>query len=301
MAKGNLEMKLPADLTVDYKFTEYLEKRCSELDLLHSYDVGEDGTEEISLAVINLNPSPTASTPTFAGVNADNFIYPCSIYKMYVAGALLSLIDQGKYDLYQQVTVESPNDVDRSKEIPTDPRPLLAAGDLVTINYLLDLMITRSDNTAANCCIDLATRPAINKILAKYNYAGSEVTRKYLSRSKEDEGYADVPSTMTCALHTSDFLYRVATNQFESPWVSKQLMTLLGRQLDKSKLALGLPASAMTYHKTGWFSYWSGDCMIVSDNTANYVISLILPIPDEDAKPIYKQLAADIHDYIINL
>ncbi|QQE13511.1 serine hydrolase [Planctomycetota bacterium] len=294
MEKGTSKMKLPADYTVDYKLTEKLEQLCSELDLLHSFDVGEDGVEEISLAVVDLN----TPQPEFAGVSPDNFIYPCSIYKMYVAGTLLSLIEQGVYSLDQQVTVESPNDVDRSKEIPTDPRPLLAAGDIVTIGYLLDLMITRSDNAAANCCIDLAQRPRIDATLHKYNYKGSEVTRKYLSRSKEDEGYADVPSTMTCALHTTDFLYRIATNQFESPWVSLQMMTFLGRQLDKSKLALGLPSNAMAYHKTGWFSYWSGDCMIVDDGKTNFVISLILPISADDAKPIYKRIAEEVFAYM---
>ena len=291
-----MTMKLPSDYEVDYKLNDLLDKLCDELDLHHSFDVGEDGLEEISLAVIDMNKK---SKPGFAGVTPDNFIYPCSIYKMYVAGALLKLIEDGVYDLHQQVKVNSPNDVDNSKEIPTDPRPLLRDGDTVTINYLLDLMITRSDNSAANCCIDLAQRPRINKLYEKYNYKGSEVTRKYLSRKKEDEGYANVPSTMTCALHTSDFLYRIATDQFESPWVSMQMRTLLGRQLDKSKLALGLPGDAMTYHKTGWFSYWSGDCMFVSTGKINYVISLILPIPAEDAQPIYKRIASEVHNYML--
>ncbi|WP_432798638.1 serine hydrolase [Poriferisphaera sp. WC338] len=297
-------MKLPADYVVDYKLNDFLNEMVNDLDLHHSFDVGEDGLEEISLAVVDFTgwekKQAKKQTVRFGGVYHDNFIYPCSIYKMYVAGALLSLIEKGEYELDQVVEVKSPNDVDRSKEIPSDPRPLLHAGDKVTIGYLLDLMITRSDNCAANCCIDMAQRPRINEMLLRYGYAGSEVTRKYLSRSKEDEGYADVPSTMTCGLHTSDFLYRAATGQMESPWVSQQLMRLLGGQLDKSKLAKGLPRDAMMYHKTGWFSYWSGDCAVIDDGAVRYALSLILPIAAAKAELIYKEIAAAVHGYMTN-
>ena len=95
--------------------------------------------------------------------------------------------------------VKSPNDVDKSEEISYDPRPLLKDGDTVTVNYLLDLMITRSDNSAANCLIDIATRDSINKTMHENGWHGSEVTRKFLSRKYEDRGYDTIKGTETCA------------------------------------------------------------------------------------------------------
>ena len=59
-----------------------------------------------------------------------------------------------------------------------DPRPLLKDGDTVTINYLLDLMITRSDNSAANCLIDVATRDSINKTMHENGWMGSRCYAK---------------------------------------------------------------------------------------------------------------------------
>ena len=53
-------------------------------------------------------------------------------------------------------------------------------------------MITRSDNTAANCLIDFAQRPKINELLHSYGWQGSEVTRKFLKRPVEDEAYRKV-------------------------------------------------------------------------------------------------------------
>lgn len=42
----------------------------------------------------------------------------------------------------------------------------------MTIHYLLDLMITRSDNSAAYCLIDIAGRPNINLTMLQNNWAG---------------------------------------------------------------------------------------------------------------------------------
>jgi beta-lactamase class A len=186
--------------------------------------------------------------------------------------------------------------VDRSKEIEFDPRPLLQAGDSVTVNYLLDLMITRSDNSAANCLIDIAGRENINDLMHMYNWFGSEVTRKFLSRKYEDPGYEKIRGTETCALHAADFLYRIETNQLACPWVSMQMKSFLARQLDNTKLATGLPPNAMFYHKTGWFSCWTHDVGIVDDGKVRYIIACFLPLKEELALPKYKELANRIHE-----
>lgn len=257
-----------------------------------SFDVGEDGKEEISFAVIDLS----GSKPLIGGVNMDNFIYPASVYKMYVAAQVLAQVSRNEQSIFAPYIAKSPNVVDRSKEIKTDPRPLLKEGDTVNINYLLDLMITRSDNSAANCLIDIATRKKINEMMHQYGWNGSEVTRKFLKRKFEDPGYDTVASTMTCALHAADYMYRVYTNQMVNPWVSMQLKSLFGRQLDKSKLASGLPGNVMYYNKTGWFSYWTNDVGIADDGNTRYIISLFMPLEEEMALPKFKSISAKVYD-----
>jgi beta-lactamase class A len=163
------------------------------------------------------------------------------------------------------------------------------------VNYLLDLMITRSDNSAANCLIDLARREHINELMSMYNWTGSEVTRKFVKRAVEDSGYAKIRSTETCAMHAADFMYRVQTNALVNPWVSMQMKLLLGRQLDKSKLAAGLPPNAMMYHKTGWYSYWTNDVGIVDDGESRYIVACFLPLQEERARPLLKVLSERIY------
>jgi beta-lactamase class A len=276
------------------KFDEQLKAVVREVGLDSTFDAGDDGKEQISFCVIDL----TGKKPVIGGVNADNFIYPASVYKMYVAMETLKQASNGEYSLYQSYVVKSPNDVDRSKEIDYDPRPLLKNNDTVTINYLLDLMITRSDNSAANCLIDVASRPRINQTMHQYNWYGSEVTRKFLRRTFEDPGYDTIRGTQTNALHAADFMYKIYSEQLVNPWVSRQMKSLLGRQLDTTKLSTGLPPSAMFYHKTGWWSVYTNDVGIIEDGNIKYIISVFTPVREELVRPRLKELSRKVHELI---
>jgi len=296
-AASAAQTKIPSYYKQSKKFNERLKTIVHEVGLDSSYDAGEDGKEQISFAVIDL----TGKKPVFGGVNFDNFIYPASVYKMYVAMEVLKQVSNGEYSLYKPYIVRSPNDVDRSREIDYDPRPLLKNNDTVTINYLLDLMITRSDNSAANCLIDIASRPRINQTMHEYNWYGSEVTRKFLRRTFEDPGYDTIKGTQTNALHAADFMYKIYSDQLVNPWVSRQLKVLLGRQLDTTKLSTGLPSSAIFYHKTGWWSIYTNDAGIVEDGDIKYIISVFTPVKEEQVRPRLKQLSHKVYELIKEL
>ncbi len=287
-------VSIPTYYRADSSLTATLTSTVRELGLDKNFDVGEDGTEQISLAVVDL----TTADPSIAGVHLDNFIYPASVYKMYVAASVLEQVSEGKFFLTSPVIVHSPNDVDKSRELDWDPRPLLHDKDTVTVNYLLDLMITRSDNSAANCLIDLARRENINALIHRYGWEGSEVTRKFLKRAYEDSGYATIRGTETCAIHAADFMYRIYAHQLINPWVSLEMKSLLTRQLDTTKLSAGLPTTAVFSHKTGWYSYWTNDVGIVEDGNLRYIIACFLPIEEEIARPKLKELSKRVYDYL---
>jgi beta-lactamase class A len=284
------QIGIPGYYRIDNKLSRQLQTIVADLELDGDFDVGEDGVEQISLAVIDLSKKK----PRLGGVNMDNFIYPASVYKIYVAAEVLHQITRGEYGLFDPHVVRSPNDVDRSKNIPSDPRPLLHDGDTVTVNHLLDLMITRSDNASANCLIDIAQRENINALMYAYSWQGSEVTRKFLNRRYEDPGYDTIRGTETCALHAADFMYRAYSNQLVDPWVSMQMKSFLARQQDKSKLAAGLPPDAMFYHKSGWFSYWTNDVGIVDNGKTQYVIACFIPLRQSIALEKHRELSARV-------
>jgi len=291
------QIKVPGYFHQKNSFNDSLKKIIHETGLDSTWDAGEDGMKKISFAVIDL----TGNKPVLGGVNFDEFIYPASIYKMYVAMEVLRQAGNGGFSLFKQYIVKALNNVDKTREIHYDPRPLLKDSDTVTINYLLDLMITRSDNSAANSLIDVATRDSINTTMYNNGWQGSEVTRKFLSRKFEDPGYDTVKSTETCALHAADFMYKIYKNQLINSWVSMQMKALLGRQLDTSKLSRGLPPGAMFYHKTGWWSFFTNDVGIVEDGKIRYIISLFTPVTEEEVRPRLKEVARRIYNLVSSL
>jgi beta-lactamase class A len=286
------QSKIPNYYIQKKSFTDSLLQIVHDVNLDGTYDAGDDGMEKISFAVIDLN----GSKPLIGGVNMENFIYPASVYKMYVAMQILKQVSSQKYSLYKSYVVKSPNDVDHTSEISWDSRPLLRDGDTVTVDYLLDLMITRSDNSAANCMIDIAGRKNINETMHENGWYGSEVTRKFLSRKFEDRGFDTVRSTVTSALHAADFMYKIYKNELINPWVSQQLEVLLGRQLDTTKLSTGLPHKAMFYHKSGWWNYFTNDVGIVDDGQVKYIIALFTPITEMDVRPRMKELSRRVYE-----
>jgi beta-lactamase class A len=294
------ELSTAETLTADSLYTHDsaleadLERIIEEAGLAGDFLTSTEVIEQVSFAVIDL----TDGRRDFAGVNPDNFIYPASVYKMYVAAAVLAQVEAGEYELTSHLQTRAPNIVDRRREVLTDPRPLLADGDTVTVGYLIDLMITRSDNSASNVMIDLAQRPRIDSMMHGYGWQGSEVTRKFLPRQFEDPGYAEIRGTETNARHAAEFLLRMHDRTLVSPWVSMQLETYMGRQLDVSKLRAGLPRSAMVYHKSGWWSTWTNDVSLVDDGDVRYVVALFTPVHEDKAKPMIARVAADVHALI---
>ena len=115
---------------------------------------------KISIAVIDLS----GKKPIIGGYNMDDFIYPASLYKIFIVAEVLRQSQNKKFSLDKKIFISAINAVDKRKQIPYDKRKLLKAGERVSAKYLLELMFSRSDNTAANCLIDLVDRENITNI-----------------------------------------------------------------------------------------------------------------------------------------
>lgn len=280
---------------------------------------------EMSFAVIDLNQKNSNGNTEIFGYNLDHFIYPASVYKVFIGAEVLRQVELDVLKLDQEIMIQSPNDIDKDALIfPGDTRGLLHVGDTVTIDYLLDLMLTRSDNTASNSLVDLVTRESITEnIIYRYSWHGSEVTRKFLDR-KKDEKYQFSQTTLSCARHLAEFMYRVETGTLISPWVSEQLRTYMNRWNRNGRTGLNLSEYKNYYRKGGWIEtnlwswkkilaliksllyrkwgviQWSNDIGVVTGEQSHYVVVLMSvnkqlfpnkPFPIQDfAKRLYKYM-----------
>lgn len=252
---------------------------------------------EMGVAIIDLNEK----TPKIFGYNMEHFIYPASVYKIFVGAEMLRRVEIGDFTLEQTIEIKSPNDVDRNPKIfPGDTRKLLNAGDKVKIDDLLDLMLTRSDNTASNTLIDFVGRESITEnIIYKYKWNGSEVTRKFLDRIKEKKPYQFSSTTLTCSRHLAEFFYLVENEKLISPFVSKKLKKYMLGFSRQGKKGLWLDGVYQNYYcKGGWLETnlykhnilsllkaiyrkgwaiirWSNDAGVVTGKNSKYVIALL--------------------------
>lgn len=258
---------------------------------------------EISFALINLK----GKEPKVAGFEMDHFIYPASIYKVFVAAEILRQIDSGHRKLDSIVEIEPDNEVDTNvrffpKSTHKDSRPMLKTGDKVMLDYLLDLMLTRSDNTAANVLIDIADREKINSnIILPNGWNGSEVTRKFLDRLKEKGDHRISSITVSNARHLAELFYKIETNQLVSPFVSGKLKGYLLKWNRDRRKGLCIPEFRSYYRKGGWLevngykwnvwrgikaSYnkgyavikYAGDVGVAETKDCHYVIALLTQI-----------------------
>lgn len=280
--------------------------------------------QEISLAVIDLkNPEIQ-----IAGYNMDHFIYPASIYKVFVGAEILRQIHIGQRKLEDAIEVDLVNEVDRDnprffpKSTHRDYRPLLKTGDKVTLDYLLDLMLTRSDNTAANVLIDLAQRENINNnIILPNGWSGSDVTRKFLDRLKEEGEYRVSKITVSNAKHLVELFYKIETNQLINPWVSSKLKSYLVRWNRDRRGGLNLKDFKSYYRKGGWLEIngykwniyrgvktafqkgyavikYSGDVGVVEGKNSHYAIAVLTLVKTKWPWKIFpiKELSKKIYD-----
>lgn len=255
---------------------------------------------DISFAIINIK----AAEPEISGYNIDKFIYPASVYKAYIAAEVLRQVYEKQHNLEELIEIKSPNDVDTDvKLFPNNTEanhfPLLKAGDKVTINYLLDLVFTRSDNSAANTLIDLVSRESVNEhIIKPYGWEGSWITRKYLDRLKEDEKYRISDVTVSNAYHLAEFFYKIEAKQLVNEWVSDTLKDYMHRWNRGGRTGLYIPEFKDYYRKGGWFEVngykfnffrglksawqkgyainrWSNDAGVVTGEKSHYAIALL--------------------------
>jgi hypothetical protein len=247
---------------------------------------------EISFALIDLSQD----MPQIAGFNLDTFLYPASVWKVFIAAEILRKADAGILDLVAEVDIAS-QDKD-GKDIQffpsgskTDHRPVLQIGDKLTIGYLVDLMLTRSDNVASNALMSIAGREDINdRIILANGWNGSEVPNEHVACLKAQPTYQFSKVTVSTARHFAELFYKIETGELVNGAVSKNLKRYMQNSNHGSRADLYIPEFESYYRKGGWLEIderqngdttenavirWVNDAGVVRGQNSHYVISML--------------------------
>ncbi|MEO5646507.1 MAG: serine hydrolase [Candidatus Paceibacterota bacterium] len=174
---------------------------------------------ELSIAVIDLkNPSE------IFGANLDAFMYPASVFKIFIGAEVLRQVEEGKHTLAQEILVKLLNEIPKELRLYPDPRTTLKTGDKVAIDKLLYLMLAVSDNTASNCLYELVGMESIIKNIVEPNgWQGTGLTPYFIDQVKQHKPYRHTEMLQTNARHVAEFFALVEQEKLISPFVSRKL------------------------------------------------------------------------------
>ena len=175
-------------------------------------------------------------TDQVIGINDDEKMIAASLIKLFIAGEFYTLAEEGELD------------ADNFHNMP-------------------DLMISISDNGAANSLISACTMEKINEFAREKGYEETELNRRMLDWNGK-ENY-------TSARDCGKMLEEVLKGEYVSEEASERILEALRDQQRTSKIPAGVPGEVKTANKTGELDNVDNDAAIVWSPECTYILCIM--------------------------
>ena len=265
-------------------------------------------------------------------LNADQPFPMASTFKVAVAGALLAKVDAGELTLNKMLPVD-PNKYVESDVIATG---LIHPGVSLSVENLLELMLTHSDNTATDVLVAAAGGPeAITAWVHKLGISGLRVDRDTagilrdffgISAGKFSEALAAArkadpkldergerpnpafdndPRDTSTPLAMAELLTRIFSGRALSPTSTQTIIATMERcHTGENRIRGRLPAGTVVANKTGTLGGTLNDVGVVTlpENKGRVVIALYIKksdLPFAAREKVIADLARAIFDYFL--
>ena len=170
------------------------------------------------------------------GIHDDEKMIAASLIKLFVAGEFFTLCEEGELN------------VDNYSNQP-------------------DLMISISDNGAANTLINACSMDKINEFSRENGFNETELNRRML----EWNGTENYTSARDCGR----LLEEVLDGKYVSEAASERILTALKNQDRKGKIPAGVPFEVETGNKTGELDNVDNDAAIIWSPNATYILVIM--------------------------
>ena len=170
------------------------------------------------------------------GINEDEKMVAASLIKLFIAGEFYTLVEEGELD------------ADNFRSSP-------------------DLMISVSDNGAANSLISACTMDKINEFARENGYEETELNRRML----EWNGTENYTSARDCG----KMLEKVLKGEYVSEDASERILEDLRNQQRTSKIPAGVPKEVKTGNKTGELDNVDNDAAIIWAPDCTYILCIM--------------------------
>lgn len=214
-----------------------------------------------------------------------------STIKMGLASLIMHNIDSGKWSLDTRVHVSQTDIIGGSGILQDEPAP-----QTVTLERLLRLMITVSDNTATNILIDyVGGFTVVNKFTVSLGLSDSGF---HFGRKMMETGSGDKENWIT-PMQDANLLSMIYNSTFLSAAASSQLITWMRMQTVNTKFGAVVPRAYLA-NKTGELPYVSHDTGYLLYPGKEMVLSVMTAFNEgliADANTLVQKVAQAVFDY----
>ena len=187
-----------------------------------------------------------------------------SMVKVPIMAACYKAAEEGRISFQDLLKLERRDKVRGSGSLRAAP-----SGTAVTVEKLIDLMITDSDNTAANMLIDLLGFDYLTQTFKDLGLERTNLSRKMMdfqSRARGVENY-------TTPREMASILEKIYRRTCVSPRASDECLEFLKKQKVNNRIPRYLPRKVTVAHKTGLEHKVCHDAGIVFTGHGDVLIS----------------------------
>ena len=230
-------------------------------------------------------------------VNNDRAMWPASLIKIPVAMAVMKKVEQGEWELDNQLVI-----LDEDKDASFGELYKEPTGTTMTIRDLLHATLVDSDNTAHFVLLRNLDADELEHV---FIHLGLETVLEDLKKKPED---ATEDNRMTAKTYSVFFrsLYNATYLSVENSQLFLQFLTEGPTEYGRS----GIPTEIVFAHKTGVRSedkVWA-DAGIVYLDRRPYLVTIMLEQKDktqdllpEQVETMFKDITSQIHTYVYSL
>lgn len=189
-----------------------------------------------------------------------------SLVKVPIMAACFQAVQDKKISLEQNVVLRGRDQVLGSGVLKASP-----PGGSYSVEKLIELMVCRSDNTAANMLINLLGRDYLNSYFKRTGLKSTNLSRKMMDFSRRKKGVENYTTPRDVAF----LIEKMYKGKFISPQVSDKCIGFLKMQKVKDRIPKRLPENVVVAHKTGLERSVCHDAGIVFTPEGDFLICVL--------------------------
>jgi beta-lactamase class A len=223
-------------------------------------------------------------------INPDKLFPSASLAKVPIMASCFLSAAGNKLDLESKVRLLRRDKVAGSGVIKNLPD-----GSVFSVNELMTIMITKSDNTASNLLIDLLGRDYLNESFHKLGLRNTNLARKMMDFFSRKQGRENYTTARDMAFLLEEIYYGRLINREYSRRCLEMLMAE-----DPRRIPARLPPGTPVAHKTGLEYGVCHDAGIVFVPEGNFIICVLTRHNYKNSYPAKRfiaRIAGKVYDF----